>query len=94
MIDADADGNITKDELEQKLDMVMDKVSYITNVTLDLNYDDIWNMLDCNNDTMINMEDWEMLMDGEDQCGNELDNWFHFAFNIVVSLIQMLYSKM
>ena len=72
----------------------MDKVSYITNVTLDLDYDDIWNMLDCNNDTMINMEDWEMLMDGEDQCGNELDSWFHFAFNIVVSLMQMLYSKM
>merc|ERR1711862_57708 len=94
LIDSNADGNITRDELEDKLNMVMDKVSYITNVTLDLNYDDIWNMLDCNNDTMINMEDWEMLMDGEDQCGNELDSWFYFAFNIVVSLMQMLYSKM
>ena len=34
-----------------------------------------------------------MLLDGENQCGDELDSWFHFALNVVASGIQMLFSK-
>ena len=34
-----------------------------------------------------------MLMDGENQCGDDLDDWFHFALNIVVSVIQIVCSK-
>ena len=34
-----------------------------------------------------------MLLDGENQCGDELDSWFHFALNIVVSGIYMVFSK-
>ena len=34
-----------------------------------------------------------MLLDGENQCGDDLDDWFHFAFNIVVSVIQIVCSK-
>merc|ERR1739838_969442 len=56
-------------------------------------YDDIWEAMDCNNATTINMEDWEMLLDGENQCGDELDSWFHLAFNTVVSVIQIVCSK-
>ena len=26
-----------------------------------------------------------MLLDGENQCGDKLDNWFHFAFNAFLS---------
>ena len=32
-------------------------------------------------------------MDGENQCGDDLDDWFHFALNIVVSVIQIVCSK-
>ena len=70
---------------------------HITNVTLDEDYedlyDDIWEALDCNNATTIDMEDWEMLLDGENQCGDELDSWFHFAFNAIVSVIQIVCQK-
>merc|ERR1712008_622362 len=94
LIDENGDGNITRDEWQMKIEKAMDKVMYITNVTLgedyeDL-YDDIWEAMDCNNATTIDMEDWEMLLDGENQCGDELDSWFHFAFNTVVSLIQIV----
>ena len=34
-----------------------------------------------------------MLLDGENQCGDELDIWFHFALNVVVSGIHMVFSK-
>ena len=55
LIDEDGDGNITRDEWQEKIEKVMDKVMYITNVTLtddyeDL-YDDIWEALDCDNGT-------------------------------------------
>ena len=76
-----------------KIEKAMDKVMYITNVTLDVDYDDIWEAIDCNNATTIDMEDWEMLLDGENQCGDELDSWFHFAFNTVVSVIQIVCKK-
>merc|ERR1712086_184032 len=94
LIDENGDGNITRDEWQMKIEKAMDKVMHITNVTLgedyeDL-YDDIWEAMDCNNATTIDMEDWEMLLDGENQCGDELDSWFHFAFNTVVSLIQIV----
>merc|ERR1740129_1256971 len=56
-------------------------------------YDDIWEALDCNNATAIDMDDWEMLLDGENQCGDKLDSWFHFAFNTVVSVIQIACQK-
>merc|ERR1711935_1212013 len=94
LIDENGDGNITRDEWQMKIEKAMDKVMHITNVTLgedyeDL-YDDIWEAMDCNNATTIDMEDWEMLLDGENQCGDELDSWFQFAFNTVVSLIQIV----
>merc|ERR1711956_190452 len=94
LIDENGDGNITRDEWQMKIEKAMDKVMHITNVTLgedyeDL-YDDIWEAMDCNNATTIDMEDWEMLLDGENQCGDELDSWFHFAFNTVVSFIQIV----
>merc|ERR1719331_2960220 len=97
LIDENGDGNITRDEWQDKIEKVMDKVMHITNVTLtedneDL-YDDIWEAMDCDNATTINMEDWEMLMDGENQCGDDLDDWFHFALNVVVSVIQIVCSK-
>ena len=97
LIDENSDGNITRDEWQMKIEKAMDKVMYITNVTLDEDYeslyDDIWEAMDCNNATTINMEDWEMLLEGENQCGDELDSWFHFAFNTVVSVIQIVCSK-
>ena len=31
-----------------------------------------------------------MLLDGENQCGDDLDDWFHFALNVVVSVIQVV----
>ena len=34
-----------------------------------------------------------MLLDGENQCGEDLDDWFHFALNIVVSVIPIVCSK-
>ena len=34
-----------------------------------------------------------MLLDGENQCGDDLDDWFHFALNVVVSVIQIVCSK-
>ena len=34
-----------------------------------------------------------MLLDGENQCGDDLDDWFHFALNVVVSVIQIVFSK-
>ena len=34
-----------------------------------------------------------MLMDGYNQCGDDLDDWFHFALNVVVSVIQIVCSK-
>ena len=60
LIDENGDGNITRDEWQLKIEKVMDKVMYITNVTLtddyvDL-YDDIWEAMDCDNATTINME--------------------------------------
>merc|ERR1740129_2356528 len=74
LIDENGDGNITRDEWQMKIEKAMDKVMYITNVTLDEDlYDDIWEAMDCNNATTIDMEDWEMLLDGENQCGDELD---------------------
>ena len=94
LIDENDDGNITRDEWQMKIEKAMDKVMYITNVTLDEDlYDDIWEAMDCNNATTIDMEDWEMLLDGDNQCGDELDSWFHFAFNTVVSVIQIVCSK-
>merc|ERR1719278_2100773 len=91
LIDENGDGNITRDEWQMKIEKAMDKVMYITNVTLDEDlYDDIWEAMDCNNATTIDMDDWEMLLDGENQCGDELDSWFHFAFNTVVSIIQIV----
>jgi len=97
LIDENSDGNITRDEWQMKIKLAMDKVMHITNVTLDEDYenlyDDIWEALDCNNATAIDMEDWEMLLDGENQCGDKLDSWFHFAFNAVVSIIQIVCQK-
>jgi len=97
LIDENGDGNITRDEWQDKIEKVMDKVMHITNVTLTEDYEDlyndIWEAMDCDNATTINMEDWEMLMDGENQCGDDLDDWFHFALNIVVSVIQIVCSK-
>merc|ERR1739844_218282 len=97
LIDENGDGNITRDEWQMKIEKAMDKVMYITNVTLDEDlYDDIWEAMDCNNATTIDVEDWEMLLDGENQGGGELqqlDSWFHFAFNTVVSIIQIVCSK-
>merc|ERR1711971_45432 len=91
LIDENGDGNITRDEWQMKIEKAMDKVMYITNITLDEDlYDDIWEAMDCNNATTIDVEDWEMLLDGENQCGDELDSWFHFAFNTVVSVIQIV----
>ena len=60
LIDGDGDGNITRDEWQLKIEKVMDKVMYITNLTLtddyeDL-YDDIWEAMDCDNATTINIE--------------------------------------
>ena len=60
LIDENGDGNITKDEWQDKIEKVMDKVMHITNVTLtedyeDL-YDDIWEAMDCDNATTISME--------------------------------------
>ena len=60
LIDENGDGNITRDEWQDKIEKVMDKVMHITNVTLtedyeDL-YDDIWEAMDCDNATTINME--------------------------------------
>ena len=34
-----------------------------------------------------------MLLDGENQCGDDLDDWFHFALNIVVSVIPIVSYK-
>ena len=97
LIDENSDGNITRDEWQMKIELAMGKVMHITNVTLDKDnenlYDDIWEALDCNNATAIDMEDWEMLLDGENQCGDKLDSWFHFAFNTVVSVIQIVCQK-
>merc|ERR1740129_1148613 len=104
LIDENGDGNITRDEWQMKIELAMDKVMHITNVTFDrfvtaessFNenlYDDIWEALDCNNATAIDMEDWKMLLNGENQCGEELDSWFHFAFNTVVSVIQIVCQK-
>merc|ERR1719291_102135 len=43
LIDENGDGNITRDEWQMKIEKAMDKVMYITNVTLDEDlYDDIW----------------------------------------------------
>ena len=60
LIDENDDGNITRDEWQDKIEKAMDKVMHITNVTLaedyeDL-YDDIWEAMDCDNATIINME--------------------------------------
>ena len=60
LIDENGDGNVTRDEWQDKIEKVMDKVMHITNVTLtedyeDL-YDDIWEAMDCDNATTINME--------------------------------------
>merc|ERR1712150_243266 len=97
LIDEDGDGNITRDEWQDKIEKVMDKVMHITNVTLTEDYEDlyndIWEAMDCDNATTINMEDWEMLLDGENQCGDDLDDWFHFALNIVVSVIPIVSYK-
>merc|ERR1719362_838105 len=58
LIDEDGDGNITRDEWQMKIEKAMDKVMHITNVTLDEDlYDDIWEAMECNNATTIDMED-------------------------------------
>merc|ERR1712088_946754 len=97
LIDENGDGNITRDEWQMKIEKAMDKVMQITNVTLTEDYEDlyndIWEAMDCDNATTINMEDWEMLLDGENQCGDDLDDWFHFALNVIVSVIQIVCSK-
>ena len=59
-IDGNGDGNITRDEWQEKIEKAMKAVMYITNVTLtedseDL-YDNIWEAMDCDNATTINME--------------------------------------
>merc|ERR1740129_1202045 len=109
LIGENSDGNITRDEWQMKIELAMDMVMHITNITLDEDsgklqpaessfnenlYDDIWEALDCNNASAIDMEDWKMLLDGENQCGEELDSWFHFAFNTVVSVIQIVCQKL
>merc|ERR1719418_349309 len=97
LIDENGDGNITRDEWQMKIELAMDKVMHITNVTLTEDYEDlyndIWEAMDCGNATTINMEDWEMLLDGENQCGYDLDDWFHFALNVVVSVIPIVSYK-
>ena len=60
LIDENGDGNITRDEWQDKIEKAMKGVMHITNVTLtedyeDL-YDDIWETMDCDNATTINME--------------------------------------
>ena len=60
LIDENGDGNITRDEWQEKIEKVMDKVMHITNVTLTEDYEDlydnIWEALDCDNGTTIDME--------------------------------------
>ena len=60
LIDENGDGNITRDEWQEKIELAMDKVMDITNVTMaedyeDL-YDNIWEALDCDNGTNIDIE--------------------------------------
>ena len=58
LIDKNGDGNITRDEWQEKIELAMDKIMYITNVTLTEDYEDlydkIWEALDCDNGTTIN----------------------------------------
>ena len=60
LIDENGDGNITRDEWQEKIEKVVDKVMHITNVTLTEDYEDlydnIWEALDCDNGTTIDME--------------------------------------
>ena len=60
LIDGNGDGNITRDEWQDKIEKAMDKVMHITNVTLTEDYEDlygdIWEAMDCDNVTTINIE--------------------------------------
>ena len=74
LIDGNGDGNITRDEWQEKIELAMDKVMDITNVTMaedyeDL-YDNIWEALDCDNGTNIDIEVKSRTTDA--QRGNSL----------------------
>ena len=57
LIDENSDGSITRDEWQDKIELAMEKVTYVTNATFDENlYDDIWEALDCNNATALDIE--------------------------------------
>ena len=60
LIDENGDGNITRDEWQDKIEKAMNMVMHITNVTLTEDYeelyDDIWEAMDCDNATTINLE--------------------------------------
>ena len=57
LIDHNGDGNITRDEWQEKIELAMEKVVYVTNATFDENlYDDIWEALDCNNATALDIK--------------------------------------
>ena len=69
----------------------MKKVKHINNnFTLDEFH--FWKTMDCNNSTdhTIDMNAFETLLDGEDQCGEELDDWFHLALNVIVSVFDIV----
>ena len=91
MIDENGDGTIIRSEWQPKLQLVMKKVKHInTNFTLDEFH--LWKEMGCNNSTnhTIDMNEFETLLNGEDQCGEELDYWFRFALNVVVSLMDIV----
>ena len=57
LIDHNGDGNITRDEWQEKIELAMEKVMYVTNATFNESlYDDIWETLDCNNATALDIE--------------------------------------
>ena len=57
LIDGNSDGNITRSEWQEKIELAMETVTHITNATFDENlYDDIWEALDCNNATAFDIE--------------------------------------
>ena len=71
----------------------MEKMKYVnTKFTLiDYLYDDLWKVMVCNNTSThtIGMTDFETVLDGEDQCGEELDDCFNLAFNLVFLILKM-----
>ena len=65
----------------------MEKMKYVnTKFTLiDYLYDDLWKVMACNNTSThtIGMTEFETVLDGGDQCGEELDDCLDFALNLV-----------